>query len=100
MVDVLGYQTYGAHGGDFGAINLRQVQLNHADTCKLIHFTGFPAPRPAGFTDSDMANLDEVDKRVLGKSIAFQTFGLGYLHMQTTEVVPIARPFTDYNLCS
>ncbi|KAL4259688.1 peptidase S33 family protein, partial [Pleurotus pulmonarius] len=28
MVDVLGYPTYGAHGGDFGAINLRQVQLN------------------------------------------------------------------------
>ncbi|KAF7428491.1 hypothetical protein PC9H_007715 [Pleurotus ostreatus] len=95
MVDVLGYQTYGAHGGDFGAINLRQVQLNHADTCKLIHFTGFPAPRPAGFTDSDMANLDEVDKRVLGKSVAFQTFGLGYLHMQTTEVATLGYALYD-----
>ncbi|KAF4567788.1 hypothetical protein EYR40_006796 [Pleurotus pulmonarius] len=95
MVDVLGYPTYGAHGGDFGAINLRQVQLNHTDSCKLIHFTGFPAPRPADFTDSDIANLDEVDKRVLGKSIAFQTFGLGYLHMQTTEVATLGYALYD-----
>jgi pimeloyl-ACP methyl ester carboxylesterase len=37
MTEVLGYKTYVAQGGDFGAINLRQLQTKHADTMKLAY---------------------------------------------------------------
>lgn len=35
VTKVLGYKTYVAQGGDFGAINLRQIQTKHSDTMKL-----------------------------------------------------------------
>ncbi|KAJ8521209.1 hypothetical protein ONZ45_g2119 [Pleurotus djamor] len=85
MVDVLGYKIYGAHGGDFGAINLRQTQLNHPDTCRLIHFIGFPAPRPADFKDEDFATLDDADKRAFARQMIFHDKHFGYFQMQSTE---------------
>ncbi|KAJ8502563.1 hypothetical protein ONZ45_g11640 [Pleurotus djamor] len=95
MVDVLGYNTYGAEGGDFGAINLRQVQLNHADHCRLLLFTGFPAPRPANFTDEDMDNMTEVDKQMFFNREMFFRFGTAYLQEQVSEVATIGYATYD-----
>ncbi|KAJ8518038.1 hypothetical protein ONZ45_g4854 [Pleurotus djamor] len=95
MVDVLGYKIYGAHGGDFGAINLRQTQLNHPDTCRLIHFIGFPAPRPADFKDEDFATLDDADKRAFARQMIFHDKHFGYFQMQSTEVATIGYALYD-----
>ncbi|KAL0956250.1 hypothetical protein HGRIS_002404 [Hohenbuehelia grisea] len=95
MVDVLGYKVYAAHGGDFGGINLRQIQLNHSDTCKLVHFTIFIAPKPASFTDEDFANLPDYDRRTIEARMRFQGSGSGYLAMQTTEVATIGYAVYD-----
>jgi hypothetical protein len=35
MTKVLGYKTYVGQGGDFGSINLRQIQIRHSNTLKL-----------------------------------------------------------------
>jgi pimeloyl-ACP methyl ester carboxylesterase len=37
MTEVLGYKTYVGQGGDFGAINLRQLHFNHSDNMKLAY---------------------------------------------------------------
>lgn len=87
MVDVLGYTTYGAQGGDFGAINLRQIQLHHSQTCILTHFNGFPAAQPESFSDGDFAQLPEYEIKQLDQLKEYYAKRSGYMAEQTTEVV-------------
>jgi microsomal epoxide hydrolase len=38
MTDVLGYQKYGAQGGDIGAFVSAQLALQHKDSVLGVHF--------------------------------------------------------------
>ena len=93
VTQVLGYKTYVAQGGDFGAINLRQLQTRHADTMKLALFEGFPAPRPANATDD--SQLPDYEKHLLELVAYFQAVGTGYLIEQTTKVSTIGLTLYD-----
>ncbi|KAG9103479.1 hypothetical protein FRC07_009981, partial [Ceratobasidium sp. 392] len=94
VTKVLGYKTYVAQGGDFGAINLRQLQTKHSDTVKLALFEGFPAPRPANATDD--SQLPAYEKHLLELVAYFQAVGTGYLIEQTTKVSTIGLTLYDH----
>ena len=42
MTDVLGYERYGAHGGDWGSTITEQMARSHAGTVVGIHLTDVP----------------------------------------------------------
>ena len=42
MTDVLGYQQFGAHGGDWGSTITEQLARSHADSVVAIHLTDVP----------------------------------------------------------
>ncbi|KAG8741025.1 hypothetical protein FRC10_003448 [Ceratobasidium sp. 414] len=94
VTKVLGYKTYVAQGGDFGAINLRQIQTKHSDTMKLALFEGFPAPRPANATDD--SQLPAYEQHLLALVAYFQAVGTGYLIEQTTKVSTIGLTLYDH----
>ncbi|KAH7325185.1 Alpha/Beta hydrolase protein [Rhizoctonia solani] len=93
MTSILGYKTYVAQGGNFGAINLRQIQTKHADTMKLALFEGFPAPRPANATND--SQLPDYERHLLELVAYFQAVGTGYLIEQTTKVSTIGLTMYD-----
>ncbi|QRV81372.1 epoxide hydrolase [Ceratobasidium sp. AG-Ba] len=94
VTKVLGYKTYVAQGGDFGAINLRQIQTKYTKTMKLALFEGFPAPRPAGATDD--SQLPPYERHLLELIAYFQAVGTGYLVEQTTKVSTIGLTLYDH----
>jgi microsomal epoxide hydrolase len=51
MVDVLGYQRFGAQGGDWGSVITRHLGMSHADVVgaihlNMMHHTSGPQPSP------------------------------------------------------
>ncbi|CUA78516.1 hypothetical protein RSOLAG22IIIB_07131 [Rhizoctonia solani] len=92
MTEVLGYKTYVGQGGDFGAINLRQVQFNHSDNMKLALYNSFFAPKPADF---DLAQLPDYEKHLLELVGIFTSVGMGYFVMQSTKVSTIGLTLYD-----
>ncbi|QRV81296.1 epoxide hydrolase [Ceratobasidium sp. AG-Ba] len=92
MTEVLGYETYVGQGGDFGAINLRQVQFNHSNNMKLALYNCFFAPRPANADDTE---LPEYEKDLLGLVAQFTSVGMGYFALQSTKVSTIGLALYD-----
>ena len=81
MGDVLGYERYGAHGGDVGAIVCDQLCRDYEAALAGIHFTNMPATKDGeGFADLSDAEQDFLDRRQ-----DFQRSGGGYMHLQGTK---------------
>ncbi|EUC55898.1 epoxide hydrolase [Rhizoctonia solani AG-3 Rhs1AP] len=92
MTEVLGYKTYVGQGGDFGAINLRQVQFHHSDNMKLALYNSFFAPKP---TDFDLEQLPDYEKHLLELVGVFTSVGMGYFVLQSTKVSTIGLTLYD-----
>lgn len=92
MTEVLGYKTYVGQGGDFGSINLRQVQFHHSDSMKLALYNSFFAPRPA---DADDGALPDYEKHLLELVGIFTSVGMGYFALQSTKVSTIGLSLYD-----
>ncbi|KAG8709305.1 hypothetical protein FRC09_000742 [Ceratobasidium sp. 395] len=92
MTEVLGYKTYVGQGGDFGAINLRQVHFNHSDNMKLALYNCFFAPRPANANDTE---LPDYEKHLLELIAEFTSVGMGYFSLQSTKVSTIGLALYD-----
>ncbi len=65
MTDVLGYETFAAHGGDFGASITEQLGLHHPEVLRAIHMLNVPPQHaqniaPEGLTPVEKAYLQEV----------------------------------------
>jgi pimeloyl-ACP methyl ester carboxylesterase len=93
----LGYQRYGAQGGDFGA--LLSPELGHVDTEHVVgvHLNaatvGFI---PWGEVDPEqLATLTDVEKARLARKHRFLTDGNAYFQMQATRPQTIAYSLTD-----
>lgn len=81
MSDVLGYDRYGAHGGDVGAIVCDQLCRNHEDSLVGVHFTNVSVARDGtGFSD-----LTDAERDFLARRQEFQKLGGGYMHIQGTK---------------
>jgi epoxide hydrolase len=94
LMDRLGYQRYGAHGGDIGAgvsgllgANGRVVGVHtNTDLSAIVLWMGVPSDL-AGFSDAEQRRLAELRRR--GED------GRGYLQIQTTRPQTLAYALND-----
>ena len=94
LMERLGYERYGAQGGDWGAIVTRHLAEHHADRLLGAHFNmlfAFPDaddPDPmAGVTEAEMAALGEMGTRMAD--------GTGYMAIQSTKPQTLSFGLTD-----
>jgi microsomal epoxide hydrolase len=78
----LGYERYGAQGGDWGSRVSSEIGVIDRDHVVGIHlnFPGFISPP----TDHDGSGFDAADQAALAEARAFGFQGGGYLHLQST----------------
>jgi pimeloyl-ACP methyl ester carboxylesterase len=89
----LGYQRYGAQGGDIGAFIAPQIgQLDpaHAVGVHVNALVTFPSDDPA-----DLAGLTEAEQRRMELFQRFQNDLMGYMHIQGTRPQTLAYALTD-----
>ncbi|MBH77647.1 MAG: multidrug MFS transporter [Dehalococcoidia bacterium] len=73
----LGYEVYGAQGGDWGAIVSTRMGVSHSDNLSGIHLNFVIATPPAEPTEEDQAGLSSMR--------AFQANETGYSNVQGTK---------------
>jgi pimeloyl-ACP methyl ester carboxylesterase len=83
LMAALGYQRYGAQGGDWGAITVRRLGETDAGHLAGVHMNmalvGFP-------TDPAMhEGLTETERRALAEAAEVGATGTGYLKLQSTR---------------
>ena len=81
MSDVLGYDRYGAHGGDVGAMVCDQLCRDRETTLAGVHFTNVPATRGVPGFDG----LTAAEQDFLARRQEFLKLGGGYMHIQGTK---------------
>ncbi|MGE5828376.1 MAG: epoxide hydrolase family protein [Micromonosporaceae bacterium] len=91
MVDVLGYQRFGAVGGDVGAGVTTRLGLNHADRVVGIHVDtdGVRAASP------DTADLSPAERAYLVADAQWTAEHGGYAHLQGTRPGTLAFGLAD-----
>lgn len=88
LMSLLGYERFGAHGGDIGAFVTNRLALEYPDRLIGIH-TGFPA-EPAVAED-----LDEEEREFLDRRRDDRESGGGYAHVQRTRPLTLAYALSD-----
>jgi len=87
----LGYDRYGAHGGDWGARVSRDLGLLEPDHVAGVHVTMLtPRVQP-----EDQATLTEEERRRLERLERFRREGMGYGMIQSTRPQALAYGLTD-----
>jgi microsomal epoxide hydrolase len=90
LMERLGYDRYGAHGGDWGAAVSRELALHDAAHVAGIHITLLLTGAPP-----DLQDLDEEDRRRLERLERFRREGQGYGAIQSTRPQTLAYGLTD-----
>jgi pimeloyl-ACP methyl ester carboxylesterase len=66
MTDVLGYDKFGAHGGDWGSVITEHIARSHARHVVGIHLTDVPFPhyfqKPDDLSDTEKKFLEEIEQ--------------------------------------
>jgi len=93
----LGYERYGAQGGDFGAFiapDLGRVDPDHVVgvhvNAATVGFIPYAAP-----TDDELATFTEAEKARLARKDRFLSEGNGYFQIQATRPQTLAYGLTD-----
>lgn len=90
MTDVLGYERYGAHGGDIGAWVIADLARRHRDALIGVHLISDWADRGApGFGETE----DERD--YIRRDDEWEREEGGYAHIQGTKPLTLAYGLTD-----
>lgn len=87
MTGSLGYQRYGAQGGDWGAGTCARLAAHHPDTVAAVHITAANAPPPASPNDEDRAYQE--------RFAAFRDVEGAYYHVQGTKPDSLTLAQTD-----
>lgn len=93
LMDRLGHQRYGAHGGDFGSLVSPELGRLHADRVVGVHLSGLLAlpPREPG----ELADLTESDKARLEAITRFRRTRRWYAVVQATRPQTLAYALSD-----
>ena len=89
----LGYRSYGAHGGDTGSIvspELGRVDREHVVGVHVNNLGTFPSGDP-----SELADLNDADRRRLEHFQALGREGIGYAMIQSTRPQTLAYGLAD-----
>jgi pimeloyl-ACP methyl ester carboxylesterase len=90
MRDELGFEHYGAHGGDLGAGIVSRLAEAHPEAVLGLHLLSIAEPQnvdPASVTDEERAYLDEV--------AAWYRQDGAYEHQQQTKPLTVSYGLTD-----
>jgi pimeloyl-ACP methyl ester carboxylesterase len=90
MTEVLGYERYGAHGGDLGAGVTTRLAARHPDAVAGIHLTAVGPPElgdDAVLTDAEREHQDHLARWDRDEG--------AYLHQQQTRPVTLAYGLSD-----
>jgi epoxide hydrolase len=93
LMTELGYERFGAHGGDIGAGVTGMLPMVAPGRVVAAHITG-PGPYPFG-PPVPTVGLSDVDKVRAERFNTFQEEGLGYLHLQATRPTTLAFSLND-----
>jgi len=94
LMSRLDYPRYAVHGTDVGAGVAGILAMVDAQRVVGTHLTGTAAGMPFG-PPVELDGLSEADRARAERFNAFQTEGLGYLHMQATRPQTLAYSLTD-----
>jgi microsomal epoxide hydrolase len=84
MTDVLGYERYGAHGGDMGSSVSMALSYNHSDAVVAVHLTDVPyllTSRAGG----DAKNLSEAEQDYMRRGQEWGMKESAYGQVQSTK---------------
>ncbi len=82
LMDRLGYDRYGAQGGDWGSMIASALGTGMPDSVAGIHITMPIAQRPE---DGEVKPLTKAEEKALGDRRVFQAHGTGYSAVQSTR---------------
>jgi epoxide hydrolase len=92
----LGYERYGAQGGDIGAKVSPQLGRVAADRVVGVHVNGGPGPLPPlPVSDQDLATLTDLERDRLARIEAFMRQEFGYIAIQSTRPQTLGYGLTD-----
>jgi len=92
----LGYERYGAQGGDIGAAVAPQLGRVASDRVVGVHVNGGPGPMPAlPLSDDERASLTDVERDRVRRIEAFMQEEFGYIAIQSTRPQTLAYGLTD-----
>ena len=93
----LGYEQFGAHGGDWGAIISRELAVQFPERLIGAHVTMLASAVARSEADLEGLSGDELAKgeRSLAKGRAFQYTGTGYAMIQSTKPQTLAYGLHD-----
>jgi len=92
----LGYERYGAHGGDIGAKVSPEVGRAAPDRVAGVHVNGGPGPYPPlPLSDEDRAALTDLERDRVRRIEAFMREEHGYVAIQSTRPQTLAYGLTD-----
>ncbi|WP_199430458.1 epoxide hydrolase family protein [Qaidamihabitans albus] len=94
LMSRLGYERFGAHGGDIGAGLTGLLGMIAPHRVTGTHING-PAPAFPFGPPVDPAGLSEADTLRAERFNEFQREGLGYLHLQATRPQTLAYALND-----
>lgn len=92
LMDRLGYERYGAHGGDWGAMISSALGTGAPENVAGIHLTMPLARRP---DDIDDAELTAAERAALADRRTFEAQGTGYSAEQATRPQTIGYALVD-----
>ncbi|MEV6107200.1 epoxide hydrolase [Streptomyces sp. NPDC051940] len=93
LMERLGYERYGAQGGDVGSGVSGMLGMLAPEKVAGVHING-PMPLPFG-PPVDPAGLSEADRVRAERFNAFQREGMGYAQIQTTRPVTVGYGLHD-----
>lgn len=91
MTEVLGYERYGAHGGDIGSMVCEQLARAHAHEVIGVHMTDVPLQH----AQTPPASPSGPEARYLASVHKFRQLGGGYMHIQGTKPWTPAAALND-----
>mmetsp|Transcript_95042 Transcript_95042/g.295862 ORF Transcript_95042/g.295862 Transcript_95042/m.295862 type:complete len:324 (+) Transcript_95042:106-1077(+) len=88
----LGYTSYCAQGGDWGAIVSRNMAVRHPEHCRAVHLNMPIAPPPEDF---DYKSLSREERALLAQAKEFAATEHGYQQIQKTKPQSLAYGLSD-----
>jgi epoxide hydrolase len=95
LMSRLGYERYGAQGGDIGASVSPQLGRVAPDRVAGVHVNGGATLPPLPLPDEELAALSELEHDRLRRIEAFQREEFGYIAIQATRPQTLAYGLTD-----
>ena len=92
LMEQLGYEQYGAQGGDWGSIVTSQVAYQHPDNCIGSH-VNMPIGRPPA--DKSPDDYSDEERAIAAQSAQWQAQETGYQAIQGTKPQTLAYGLTD-----